>query len=282
MFIPSQYLFDKYAVNPAVAGTMSYNPISFTYRKLWTGIDDAPKESSFSTHFALTDHVGTGCKIYSFVTGPLARIGIEMTYAYHVPLNSKGLKLSLGLSGMLNQYSINKDKITLEDPNDAVLLKSVNTLIVPDAIFGAYLYDKKFYMGLSSYQLFNRKVDMMNTKLQQRQVRHYFYNIGYIYSINRDVKIEPSVLLKMIEAGVFQYNFDVMCTFNKIFSLGFAYRSEDALIFMFNIGKKNRISFGYSYDVTLSEIKKYSRGSHEIMITYKFKSIKSQFTKALF
>ena len=37
----SQYLFNDFAINPAVAGTKSYSPLSISFRRQWVGIDEA-------------------------------------------------------------------------------------------------------------------------------------------------------------------------------------------------------------------------------------------------
>ena len=37
----SQYLFNDFAINPAIAGTKSYAPLSISFRRQWMGIDEA-------------------------------------------------------------------------------------------------------------------------------------------------------------------------------------------------------------------------------------------------
>ena len=270
IFTSSQSVFNRYMFNPAVAGT-EYSPVlNLSYRQLWTGLKDAPMEELSSLHLTVTDDVGIGTKIYKVATGPLSETAIEGTYAYYFPLGFEDYKLSFGISGLLCQYSINKDKITLEDPNDNALLKSSSNLIVPDANFGTYMYDNKFFAGISIYQLFNRKVSMLNIdNLSQRQVRHYFLSAGYKYSMTNYFDIEPSINLKFIEAGIAQADINLMCTYWDM-SFGMGYRTQDALIFLINT-KFKTISFGYSYDITFSPIRKYSAGTHEISVIYKFK-----------
>jgi len=49
---------------------------------------------------------------------------------------------------------------------------------------------------------------------------------------------------------------------------GFSYRLNDAVVPMFGI-EMNQFVFGYAYDITLSDIKTYSQGSHELIFIYK-------------
>ncbi len=43
----SQYMFNYFAINPAVAGTKNYSPITFSFRRQWMGINDAPVTQSY-------------------------------------------------------------------------------------------------------------------------------------------------------------------------------------------------------------------------------------------
>ena len=36
----SQYLYNDFAINPAVAGTKVYSPLSFSFRRQWMDIDE--------------------------------------------------------------------------------------------------------------------------------------------------------------------------------------------------------------------------------------------------
>lgn len=236
---------------------------------MWTGLDDAPTMQMISSHFLATDNVGVGGKVFNYSTGALSKMGIEGTYAYHLSLGN-GSKLSLGLSLMLYQFYLNKSKLTLEEMDDDVMLYGSEKLITPDAGFGAYYYAEKYYAGLSVYQLFNRKVDMLTDDiLENRQVRHYFLTGGYIYDINSNFSVEPSILAKFVEANLGQIDINAKVTYKQTFWGGLSYRTSDAVAL--NLGvRKDRFIFGYSYDYTLSDIKKYSNGSHELLFIVKF------------
>jgi type IX secretion system PorP/SprF family membrane protein len=265
----SQYMENKYVFNPAVVGSLSYSPLALSYRRLWTGMDDAPTMQMLSSHFLASDNVGMGGKIFNYSTGPLSKMGIEATYAYHLPIGSSGAKLSLGLSAQLYQYHLNKSLLTMEDMTDDIILFGSEKLIVPDAAFGAYYYTDKYYGGLSIYQLFSRKVDLMTDKFDNKQHRHYFLTGGYIYDINANFQVEPSILLKFIEAGLLQADINGKVMYKQTVWLGLSYRTQDAVAINLGI-RKDRFVFGYSYDITMSEIRKYSNGTHELLFIFKF------------
>ncbi|MGQ9847131.1 MAG: PorP/SprF family type IX secretion system membrane protein [Bacteroidales bacterium] len=270
----SQFMENNYMVNPAVAGTKAYSPIVLNYKRWWSGMNDAPAMQSISSHFLASNNVGLGGKIFNYATGPLSKMGMEATYAYQLKIGNNGAKLSLGLSAQLYQIYLNKNLLKLEEQDDNAVLFGSEKLISPDAAFGAYYYNQKYYVGLSAYQLFNRKVDMMTDNiLENRQVRHYFFVSGYTYDINNNFSIEPSLLAKFIESGVSQAELNIKGLYKQSFWIGLGFRTSDA--FITNIGiHKERFVFGYAYDYSINEIKKHSVGSHELLFIIKFNQTK--------
>ena len=51
--ITSQYLLNDFSINPAVAGTKSYSPLSVSFRRQWTVIDEAPVTQNLMYHTSL-------------------------------------------------------------------------------------------------------------------------------------------------------------------------------------------------------------------------------------
>ena len=60
-----------------------------------------------------------------------------------------------------------------------------------------------------------------------------------------------------------------MFIFYDVVGLGFSYRLGDAVIGLFELQINENFHVGYAYDITMSDIRLYSNGSHEIMINYR-------------
>jgi len=263
----SQYMHNKYALNPAVAGSQEGLTMGASYRQMWTGFKDAPSIKTLYGHTAINETMGVGGKVFSLTTGPTSQSGFEGTYAYHLKIGDD-LKLGLGLSAVLTQYSINKSLIDLKNPDDNVMSTGGESLIVPDANFGAYLYSKNYYVGLVAAQLIPLKANFKSDFLENKQERHYFLHGGYNYEINDNLSIEPSILFRYIEAGALQLDANLKFTIKQMFWIGGSYRLNDAAVAMVGV-KAGNILFGYSYDYTLSDIGNYSNGSHELVLILK-------------
>ena len=265
----SLYNMNHYLLNPAATGVTDRLPVSLSYRKIWLGIDNSPSVQYLSGNMLVTKDMGVGAKLLNYQAGPLRKTGLEGSYSYHLSLGSGDTKLSFGLSLLLYQFNLNKSDLVVEDIDDQVFMGTEN-MIVPDAGFGTYLYGTNYYVGLSVPQLFQRNIDLKSDiMLQQKQVRHYYLHGGYIFEAGTDFKIEPSLLLKFIEAGIFQADINALVTYKDMVNFGISYRTEDAL--SFQLGYKNPDLFiGYAYDLILSGLRSNTSGSHEILFTYNF------------
>jgi len=263
----SQYMHNRYALNPAVAGSTDGMTIGISYRQMWTGLQDAPSMSTLYGHTQLNGNIGIGGRVFKTNTGPQSKAGVEGTYAYHFNI-SKDIKLSLGLSAILTQSTIDRAKLDMKDENDKTLNTGSENLIVPDATFGAYMYSKKFYFGLVAAQLMPMKVDFKGANLENKQERHYFAHAGYNFEINNSFSIEPSAMCRYIEAGAFQLDANLKFVIKQMFWFGGSYRLNDAAVAMIGVQTGN-FMFGYSYDYVLSDINNFSNGSHELVLMLK-------------
>lgn len=267
---------NQYLQSPAAVGTKPYVFLSTDYMQTWSGIKGAPNIQSATVHSLISERVGLGGKIFYENTGLSGQFGAEFTYAYHMPLSSGGTKLSLGLSALLSQYSLHKDEFIIADDGDEAITNAENSIIVPDAAFGFSIYKpNKFYINYGVYQLLNRQVNFLNNdNIDNKRVRHHFLNIGCLFAAGKKLKFEPSVMLKLNEAGIFQADLGIKSIYNDLFALGVYYRTGEAVLPFIGVDTKHLV-FGYSYGVITSDIKKYSVGTHEIMLILKINNSKS-------
>jgi len=82
-----------------------------------------------------------------------------------------------------------------------------------------------------------------------------------------DFKIEPSLLIKFVESGIFQADINAAVTYIDMVRFGLSYRTSDAI--SFQLGYTNPDLFiGYAYDLAISGLRGPTSGSHEILFTY--------------
>jgi len=287
----SQYLYNKFLINPAVAGSDGYTSVSLTAREQWVGYAGAPRTFSFSWQTRMLKKsfilkqtkvkraiyrpksdgkVGFGGYIFSDKNGLIQRTGFQVAYAYHMWLQ-KNTQLSFGLAFTGYYYKIDETQINFEDPNEPWMNNNLRRgIFVPDLTFGAYLLNANYSLGFSADQLTEASAKIGGPAYKNFSMSRQYYLFGsYDFSLSSNTIIQPSFLLKMSEQIKPQADIGATYIYNQGFWVGLAYRTSGALIA--NIGVKfQNMFFGYAYDYTLQEIQSITYGTHEITVALKF------------
>ncbi len=288
--IYSQYLFNRFLINPAVAGSDGYTSFNLTGREQWVGYSGAPRTFSFSMQTRIlkkgyklksnilnervyrpkTDgKVGLGGYIFSDKNGLIQRTGFQLSYAYHMWVQS-GTQLSFGLAFTGYQYKINEREIVFEDPDDPWLNNDLRRgMFVPDASFGLYLLNSKYTLGFSAAQLFQAAAKIGSYAYKNFRIERHYYLFGsYDFASGSKNVFQPSFIVNMSDQLKPQSDIGMNYLYGQDFWGGLAYRTSGAIIA--NMGVKYQNLFiGYSFDFTLQEIQRVTYGTHEITVALK-------------
>ncbi len=287
----SQYLYNKFLINPAVAGSDGYTSVNLTAREQWLGYYGAPRTFSFSVQTRMlkrsyilkqtsakrqvyrpkTDgKVGLGGYVFSDRNGLVHRTGLQVSYSYHMWLRNT-TQLSLGLAFTGYHYKIDEQQIDFEDPNEPWLNNELRRgIFVPDATFGVYLLNPRFSVGFSADQLFEASAKMGDDAYKNFKLyRHYYLFGSYNFDMKAQMELQPSFLFMMSEQLRPQADIGLTFNYNQSFWTGLAYRTSGAIIA--NVGVKyTNIFIGYAFDFTLQEIQRVTYGTHEFTMALKF------------
>lgn len=271
----SQYMFNHLLLNPAYAGSKDYMMATLLYRKQWVGYDGAPTTQIATVHgpVGLTNF-GWGAMISHDKIGVTDRTDAYVNAAYHLPVSSK-LKLGLGLRAGGGYYSYKNSDLVYWDAQDPAFAGDHTSKFLPNVGAGLYLYSNKFYAGLSvptiiSYDPSKSLSMDMSGSVVPHQVRHYFATVGAAFEINPDVVLKPSVLVKYVQNAPIEADFNLNVLLAQLVWVGASYRTGDSFVGILELQLTKKFRLGYSYDFTLTDIKDYSSGSHEIMLGYDF------------
>lgn len=265
----SQYMINDYVMNPAIGGSRDYVEGKSNNRYQWVGITDAPRTYVLSLQGPTKNRkMGIGGYLYTDITGPTRRTGVDLSYSYHIKVSEK-IKLSFGVAGGLLQFAVDGSKINLRDEGDFALSNGLQSVIVPDFSAGFYLYSEKFYVGASAPQMLRSRLQFFDYPTSSRLSEHYYAMAGYHLKITEDFEFEPSALVKFVKPAPVQYDIGGRFNYKQRVWIGGAYRNLDAFTGLVGFTWKNLL-FGYSYDFTTSNLKNYSTGTHEVMIGVKF------------
>ncbi len=276
----THYMYDNLSFNPGYAGLNKSICGTVIYRQQWSGFTGNPQTALVNVHSPvkllrgglgisyLNDQLG-------FEKNNLARL----SYSYHMGLGVGDL--GIGVSAGIIQKTINATWITPDQgsaytpgTDPSIALTGASDL-VPDFNLGVFYQTNEMYMGLSATHLI--KSDLTDLNIQN--VQHFWVTAGYNYKINQDFKLRPSILAKS-DAASTQLDLNVNVLYKDMIWAGATYRLSDAIApmlgyqYMFTNGATLRV--GYAYDVTTSQLRGYSNGSHDIMLNYCFNLDKPQ------
>ncbi|PIB36386.1 hypothetical protein BFP72_13765 [Reichenbachiella sp. 5M10] len=275
----TQYMFNQLALNPAYTGIHEGISTSFLARHQWAGFEGAPKTQTFSIHSPIKyRNIALGGILINDEIGVTHQFGASLSYAYRISVTQRS-KLSFGLQASIHQYKADFTENMNNDPNLAS--QNINDLS-PNAGAGIMWYSDRFYVGFSVPQLINHSVSGgldvpidPNTgnelDADAQLIRHYFASAGYVFELNRHLKLKPNVLFKWVEGAPLQVDLNANFLINELLWLGVSYRSFDSFDALIQLQLTPSLQIGYAYDFyTTTDLSRVNSGSHELMINYVF------------
>jgi type IX secretion system PorP/SprF family membrane protein len=267
----TQYYFNELVINPAYAGSHVQLSATAMYRNQWVNFPGAPKTINFSTHTSLMKNkVGVGLMINHDEIGSYKNDHIYLSYAYKIHLQEA--TLSMGLQAGINLLGADFSSLDLSQPTDQSFYNVVNK-VKPNFGAGVFYSKKNYFLGFSIPFIMNNKVATSAESFlaEIKEARYYFLRGGIVLPLDRmeKVKINPSVMVRAQEGQPLSFDLNTSVIFYDVFSIGTSYRLGDSFITFIDLKLSEKIHFGYSYDLTSSDINGFSNGSHEFMLNFR-------------
>jgi type IX secretion system PorP/SprF family membrane protein len=277
----TMFMFNKIGLNPGYAGYHDHVCATGIYRNQWMGFEGAPETQLISIQAPLSNQrIGVGLNLSRHSIGISKSVTADAIYAYKIPIG-KGI-LSLGAQASVRHLTVDYtdpdllavQEITIDPGVDLVK----ESKVIANFGVGVYYNSDQFYIGLSSPRLMPSDIDFEDNNLfVSREVKHYYLMAGYVIPLNYKIDFVPQVLVRYTDSAPVNVDINGSIIIRQNYSLGLTFRTggtrEDTgesidLIASAKIARGLRI--GVAYDFTLSELRKYSSGSLEMMIRYCF------------
>jgi type IX secretion system PorP/SprF family membrane protein len=279
----TQWMHNRVIFNPGYAGTSNAICGVAQYRQQWASFDGAPNTIALGLDGRIPGApVGVGLSVISDKVGAMNTLFLRAAGSYLIP-DVAGGTIGIGLDAGILQKNITNTWITPEDGkvdskipgayNNAGLQNPDFRKLTYDVGFGVfYNIPDKFFVGLSSTHLPAQALTSGNIGFDM--TRHYYLMTGYHLNLDGSSagrnELIPAVKVRSDLAAT-NLDANLMYRWNKMVSVGGAFRTGGyaaALIGFQNMNAKQTLSYriGYSYDLSLSKIKGYSGGTHEIIL----------------
>lgn len=262
----TQYMYNMNVVNPAYAGNKEALSLTALYRNQWSGFEGAPETITFSGHAPVGDKVGLGLSVIKDELGPISETNAYADFSYTLQLGSS-TKIALGLKAGATFHDVGLVDLELQDDNDPFFSQDVNATY-PNVGAGAFLYTDNFYLGLSVPNML-KSVHLEENGLKfGSETNHYFATAGYVFQVNDNFKLKPSVMVKSAFDAPTSFDGNLNALFYDKFEIGASYRLDDSFSGLVGFQATPAIRIGYAYDAVTSDIKVVAPASHEVILTF--------------
>lgn len=284
----TQFMHNKLIYNPGYAGTSDAICANVLYRQQWVNFPGAPKTGLLSFDMPIGNlPLGIGLNVMNDQIGFDKTLFARLALSYKRPLGAGNL--GVGIDGGILQKQFNGTWVTPDGPDkyDATIpnytsaqTTGTTTTLATNPNLNKLSYDlgfgiyygiaNKMYVGISSTHLTAQDLKASDD-VKFALARHYYLVGGYTFDLTPKHAIQPNVKVKS-DAASTQLDVNVTYIFDRTLSVGVSYRMQDAIAPMigYRFLKDKSLRVGYSYDLTMSKIKGFSAGTHEISLGYCF------------
>ena len=274
--------------NPGASGHSGDIDVTAAHRQQWVGFADAPKEFLVGVDAEvgfLGNFHGVGVIAIQDQSGGVTTLDLGANYSYHIYLG-KGL---LGLGARLGVRNVKLEgsdlKTTVEDltddyhqDNDPVLSSLDDSQTSFDVGLGGFFQTEESYVGWSMLHLTAPELEFKNGALFK--VRPVM-SVTAGRMLGKDIRVrafEPRLSMRT-DFVSFQMEMSVNVDIRQRVWFGLGCRLQDAMLVGLGVRLKNGLDIAYTYDMSLSKLKRYNSGSHEIAVNYTFDLDFSKATK---
>lgn len=269
----SQYMFNGLAINPAYAGQHKALSTSVLARFQNVGLDGAPNTQTFTAHSPLlSERAAVGLLVIHDKLSVISQTGIHVSYAYRIPLNTNyrnQLMLSFGLQGGLSLYNARYTQLDVYQNPDPAFDEDIRESR-PNLGAGLFMSNNDFYLGMSLPSMVNNVFERGEQYETVYQNRPFIFTGGYVFTINRMLKIKPNFLFKMVDNRPVEFDLNANVLFDEVLWVGASYKSSKQVVLITQVQATEQIQVGYSYTISAGPIRTVELGSHEIMLNYRF------------
>lgn len=227
--------------------------------------------------------MGVGITFLDDKVGYMKTTTYKAALNYRLPIQGNFGYLAIGLEVGATAFGYEDPKFKFLDPNDPHIPITGGSKSNPDLGLGIYYSQKTFLKKLSDFYLgvsYNHlnaanyafQVQMANGQfgnVDMDFVRYLHINTGADWKLNNpNWVLEPAILIKYNPK--FQLDLSMTGLFSNTIRVGLGYRTAADALSVIAGYQRGQLQIGYSYDITMSQVRKVSDGTHEIFVKYCF------------
>jgi len=271
----TQFTFNDYGLNPAIAGSSNGLMFLAGRRTQWRGFQLAPETNFVNITKAIGKKGyrhhwhGVGAYVEQDKMGVFTTQVMYLSYAIHFKLSPQ-FRFSFGVAAGMKKVALSNLVFDMNDPTFSMDNRSVK---VPDVIPGFYLYSKKFTLSVAMHNVYKNTLSFAGQELGTGNgvsllptafvtVTRKFISGDYNF-----VSV-PAINLQTDFRGIPSANINFMTYYKKRIGLGVNYRIHDSFSAILQVRVWKNLVVGYAFDFTISRFRVAKANSDEIMMGF--------------
>lgn len=265
----TQYNLNKFALNPAVAGSKACDNLNFGGELQWLGFENAPELFFVSLHTRINKtqrsplHVqGLGFFLAQEKVGIQQKLYLKFAYSYHFALG-KNHMASVGL--FVGAQKWNYKNVHLYTPAglvDPAFQDMEEGYVFPEISPGLFVEGKNLYGGFSVMQAYPVRLKSSRTNFSP-----HFYLLGGYHIGKYNWTFTPSFLLSTVPAAPPTADFSFSLDYRKKFLLAIGGKYANSVYFTVHLRLLKWLKVAYSYTYPISQINNVGMNSQSITIS---------------
>jgi type IX secretion system PorP/SprF family membrane protein len=206
------------------------------------------------------------------------RIGVryktdfDVSAAYRIKLY-RNHYLSFGITGRVRLTEAQFNTLPDIDPNDPIFTSQTRQLLTPDFRLGVNYVSEYFFLGASVGNIFTPKFSSGGASNISSRIEdiHFYLQTGFIWVINKQWKLKPSILWRQIYGSPTQIDMNATFEYKDRFGFGLAYRTTESVIFRLHVLIADQFRIGYAFNMGTGFRNNIENFGNEIMLIYNVK-----------
>ncbi|MBQ4822863.1 type IX secretion system membrane protein PorP/SprF [Aquimarina sp. MMG016] len=262
----SMYRYNMNVITPAYAGTNQTLETLFSVRSQWVRVNGAPETFHFNINSPVGKNVGIGLNVITDRVFVLDETHVYADFSYKIKL-AESLDLYAGVKA--GGTFLNIDLLKLDVENDPLFSENVSSFN-PNVGVGFYFKSEKYFITLSAPSLLSNdryEKDGVNPVSADDDLQ-MFLGGGYEWYLSDAFKVVPSTLIKAVPGAPTSIDLTLSGTYKERLELGTNYRLDESITLFLTAARflQGRLDFGYAYEFTTADTRRYNNGSHEVIL----------------
>ena len=268
--IISQYIHNRYAVNPSFAGARNGLSVFGSYRKQWTGVENSPQSLLLTAHAPLKhENLVLGVEFYNQKIHQSSNSGIASAIGYRVS-TGRHKWLSFALQPGLSFRKTDWSNVRLMDEKADEVFSENESSVAPTLGVGMSWYGLKHFLGVSVQSLFvSDDFDQRDAEFAPGDAT-YIGTAGVMFDFSDKFSLQPSVLMRIKSGEDTHFDGTLSGIYNKFLWISLGYRTDGEMVAGAAAQIAKRFRVAYHYEFTTGDLNGYNNGSHEISLQYDF------------